>query len=518
MKWAFIHFSFLLALTLIMVGCKVGPNYVRPCTLLPDNFNEDKPGRMVPIANSIADEELVHWWEREFNDQCLNQYMEEALLWNFDLRIALERIYQARANYWVQFTSIFPEIDSDFEATRFRESQSFASSTPPLSIVPATPTKTKGKAPVTPTIPPLAIVPGNISPLHNFFQIGLDMIWQIDLFGKFRRAAQSAYDTWEADIENARGVKITVLSEVASIYVAICYFQTKVDLAKKLVEFNKELLAMSRDRFQSGLANEEEVLTGVAAVENSEAGLNVFEIALKQNIYSLGVLLGRPPEMLVCDFIARRPIPMPSGKIPQTLPAELLRRRPDIASAERSLAAQTELIGVAVADLFPAVSLTGSSSSFAANPLQGANIGFSSDKISKLFNHASRIWGIGTLITWPIFDFGKRYANVKIQKFLTNQAYLTYEKTVVTALQEVEIALSTYFKEEEHFRHFRKQVNADQRTLDLTLDQFQAGLISYTEFVTIKEQWLAAVNLLTDSEQAVATDFISVYKALGGDW
>lgn len=492
----------------MMVGCKVGPNYIEPCTLLPEKFEEERDGRGTPIV----DEDLVHWWERELNDPCLNRYMEETLLYNFDLRIALERIYQSRANYWVQFTALLPEFESDFQATRFKESRSFANQTPTLNIVP-TPVNGMPPAPV-----PFSIVPEKISPFHNFFQIGLDAIWQIDLFGKFRRSAQSALNTWEANVENVRGVKITVLSEVAGIYVNICYFQAKVDLARQLVEYSEELLKMSRERFESGLTNEQEVMTGISALEANKGVLKVLEMSLKQNIYSLGVLLGRPPEMFVCDFVIQRPIPIVSGKIPEMLPAELLRRRPDIASAERSLAAQTEMIGVAVADLFPSVSLTGSSSSFAANPLQGANIGFASDKISKLFNSSSFVWGIGTLITWPIFDFGKRYANVDIQKFLTNEAYLTYEKTVITAIQEVETALSDYFKEEERYESFRREVEADQRNLDLTFDQFQAGLVNYTNLLEIKEKWLSAINLLADSQQALARDFIAVYKALGGDW
>ncbi|PWU05213.1 MAG: hypothetical protein C5B43_03700 [Verrucomicrobia bacterium] len=505
-------FLLLLSLSLVMVGCKVGPNYKEPDTLMPDRFNEDRPGRNV----AITDEDLVHWWEHEFQDPCLNSYMEATLLYSFDLRIALEKIYQSRANFWIQFTSVLPEVDSDFQATRFRQSQSFASSTPPLQIVPVTP---KGKnAPPAPPVPPFAIVPGRISPVHDFFQIGLDVIWQFDLFGKLRRAAVSAYRLWEANIENARGVKITVLTEVATLYVNICYFQEKIDLARLLVKFSEELVAMSRNRFEAGLTNEEEVLTGVAALEENVAALNLLEATLKQNIYSLGILVGRPPEMLLSDFEVKRAIPVASGKIPETLPAELLRRRPDIASAERSLAAQTEMIGVAVADLFPTISLTGSSSSFAANPLQGANIGFSSDKIKNLFKPASKIWGIGTLITWPILDFGKRWANVDVQKFLTNEAYLTYEKTVVGALQEVEVALSNYFTEEERHRHFRIAVGADTRNLDLTLDQFQAGLISYTQVVQVKEQWLTSMNLWTDSQQNLAINFITVYKALGGDW
>lgn len=502
---------FLLSILLMMVGCKVGPNYIEPCPLMPANYNEDKAGRMVPIV----EEDLVHWWEREFNDDCLNRYMEETLLYNFDLRIALERVYQARSNYWVQFTSLLPEFVSDFQATRFKESQSFADRVPPLKVVP---TPVNGIGPPTPSVAPFSIVPGQVSPTRNFFQIGVDAIWQIDLFGKFRRSTQSAYNTWEANVENVRGVKITVLSEVARMYVAICYYQAKVDLGRQLVEYSESIVEMSRSRFESGLADEEEVLTGISAMESNKAALNVLEIALKQNIYSLGVLLGRSPEGFVCDFEIQRPIPIASGKIPETLPAELLRRRPDIASAERSLAAQTEMIGVAVADLFPSVALTGSSSSFAANPLQGANIGFASEKISKLFNTSSFVWGLGTLITWPIFDFGKRCSNIDIQKFLTNEAYLTYEKTVITAIQEVEVALSTYFEEEERNGSFLRQVQADQRNLDLTFDRFQAGLISYMELLDIKERWLASMNLLTDSQEALARDFIGVYKALGGDW
>lgn len=501
-------FIFCLILSFTMVGCNVGPNYVPPCTELPETYNEDRPGRTVPIE----DEDLVHWWEREFNDPCLNQYMEETLLYNFNLRIAVEKVNQARANYWVQFTALLPEFDSDFQATRFKTSRSFASQVPSFQVVP---TPVNG---VTPPAPPFSIVPGRVPSTQNFFQIGLDAIWQIDLFGKFRRGAQSAYDTWEANIENVRGVKITVLSEVASTYVTICYFQSKVDLARQLVEYGEELLAMSQERFQSGLTDEEEVLTGIATLETNRAALHLVEMTLKQNFYSLGVLLGRPPEMLIADFDIKRPMPIASGKIPETFPMELLRRRPDIASAERSLAAQTELIGVAIADLFPSVALTGSSSTFAANPLQGANIGFSSDKISKLFNTSSLVWGIGTLITWPVFDFGKRYANVNIQKFLTNEAYLNYQKTVITAIQETETALSNYFKEEERFINYSKQVQADQRNLDLTFDQFQAGLISYTQLLGVKERWLVSMNLLTDSQEALVKNFIAVYKVLGGDW
>lgn len=479
-----------LGISLLIVGCKVGPNYCVPNTCMPGAFVEDRPER----AEVVGDGDLVHWWVCTFRDEFLNGLMEQALCCNFDLRIAMDKVCQARENYWVQFTSLFPDFEFDFQATRYRTSQSFEANRV---------AKAHGTG---------------IKPTQNFFQIGLDMIWEIDLFGKNQRAAQSAFYAWEATAEDERGVKITVLSEVANTYVMICYFQRKVELAMKLVEFDEGLLAMSRERFQAGLVNEEEVMGALSVAEADKGALTIYESGLKANIYSLAVLLGRYPEELVCDFQICRPIPKACGKIPETLPSDLLRRRPDISSAERTLAAQTEQIGVAVAALFPTISLVGSSSSFAANPLQGANFGFSSDALRKLISAPSRIWGIGALVTLPIFDFGKRCANIEVQKLLTDQAFLTYEKTVITALQEVEIALSKYFNEERRHMHFVNESWADERNLNLVMDQYQAGLVNYTEVLNAREKWLVSANLLTDSEQMLGTDLITIYKALGGDW
>lgn len=479
----------ILVMLLMVVGCRVGPDYCVPDTCMPGAFVEDKP-----CESAVMDEDLVHWWECTFRDEFLNGLMERALSCNFDLRIAIDKVCQARESYWVQFTSLFPEIDSDFQATRFRTSESFEANR-------------------------VAARRGTgIASTQNFFQIGLDAIWEIDLFGKNQRAARSAFFAWEATAEDARGVKITVLSEVANTYVMICYFQRKVELAMRLVEFDEGLLAMARERFQAGLANEEEVMVALSTAETDRAALSVYETGLKSSIYSLAVLLGVYPETLLCDFQICRCIPRACGKIPATLPSELLRRRPDIASAERTLAAQTEQIGVAVAALFPTISLVGSSSSFAANPLQGANFGFSSDMLRKLISGPSRIWGIGALVTLPVFDFGKRCANIEVQKLLTDQAYLTYEKTVITALQEVETALTTYFNEERRYVHFMNQSCADERNLSLVADQFQAGLVDYTQVLNAKEKWLVSANLLADSEQALGTDLITIYKVLGGDW
>ena len=290
--------SLILAVFLALSGCKVGPNYTTPYVAMPDRFVEEQAGDAAARSDesladesladeSLADEDLVHWWKDVFKDPFLDQLMERALGSSFDLAIAVERVLQARANYWVQFASILPAFEMDAQATRFRTSQSFAS---------------------------VAASPVPLSPIQNFFQIGLDAIWQIDLFGKLRRNAESAYDLWEASIEEERGVKISVLSEVASLYVTICYFQTKVDLAEELVQLDEGLVLMSKERFQSGLAGEEEVYESLSAFEADQSALLILQTSLKQNIYSLAVLLGQLPKELLSILLPAGPCPFPLAK------------------------------------------------------------------------------------------------------------------------------------------------------------------------------------------------------------
>jgi len=474
---------------IFLTGCKVGPPYEVPVVPIPSAFVEEKENVIV------TDEELCHWWEDTFKDPLLNQLLEETLESNFDLGIAMHRVYQAKANYWTQFTAILPELDGDFQATRFRTSQSFA--------------ERRVETPVpTPTL----------SPYRNFYQIGLDAIWELDLFGKLRGSAESAFYAFQATCHDMRGVKLSVLSETASTYVRINYYQTKIALSEEIIAFDEELVNLFDVRLNAGLASEEELNLALSTLITDRAAENLYIAGLKANIYALAVLLGRLPESLVELFSTPRKIPESLGKIPTSLTSDLLRRRPDIASAERNLAAQTELIGVALAELFPKISLIGSSSSFAANPLQGANIGFSSDRFRELFKRRSRIWGIGTLITWPVFDFGKRLSVADAEFFLTNQAYLTYRKTVVTAFQEVETALSNYFLEEERLEYYSEQNVIDKRNVDLIFSKYMAGLADYIELFQAKERWLVSSNAVADSQEQLALYLIALYKALGGDW
>lgn len=487
----FIFLSFL-----FLSGCKVGPNYHPPAVYLPEDYIEDQQDKTF----EVEDENLVHWWSI-FNDPFLDLLLDTAIVQNYDYRIAIEQVYQARSQYWVQFTQILPEFDATNVDTRFRVSRAFRTSNDSIANNVAASNATT-----------------TLSPIQNFFQVGLDAIWEIDLWGKFRRAADAAYDLYEASEDEVRGVKITLISEVVNTYAVICSYQKKKDIAEQNLNLDMEIVTLSRSRLEAGLTDQQEVETSLAALEADQAQLTIIEAALKSTIYSLSVLLGNLPETVIGDFLIERPIPQAEGKVPVGLPSELLRRRPDIRAAERQLAAATEHIGVAVADLFPTLSLTGSSSSFAANPLQGANIGYSSDRFNKLFHPEALIWGIGAFITAPIFDFGKRTAAIDVQIALRNQAYYIYQKTVLAALQETEQALEIYFNDEIREKSLYIEAQANWRILVLTKDLFQAGLANYTQVLQAKYIWLASLNTLTDSQQALATDLVAIYKALGGDW
>lgn len=479
----FSPFLFSLGL-LFMTGCKVGPDYHPPNPPMPQSFTEDRGEETF----SISDEDLVGWWNI-FNDPFLDALLEQAICGSFDYRIALEKVYQAKYQYWVQYTQLLPEFIADGQGSRYRASQSFATQ-----------------------------VPGK-TPFHDFFQIGLDAIWEIDLFGKLRRSADASCDLWQATDEEARAVKITVLSQVATTYVTICAFQKKIENQEQFIAFDKDIIDLTRTKYEAGLASEQEIEALVATYESDIAATLLLRTGLRQSIYSLGILLGKNPEDLLGDFQVTRPILDPVGMIvPAGMPADLLRRRPDINAAERQLAAATEQIGVAVAALYPSVSLAGSSSSFASNPLQGANVGYASDKIQNLLKPASLVWGVGTFIQWPILDFGQRIATIKVETSLAKEQYLNYQKTVVTALQEVENALIAYFNDEDRVFALKKQVNASKKSLDLVEDLFEAGLADYLQLLQTRQIWVTALNTLVDSQQAIAIDLINVYKSMGGDW
>ncbi|MCX6995043.1 MAG: TolC family protein [Chlamydiae bacterium] len=466
-------------LSTLVVSCKVGPDYRSPRIVMPCHYSEETP--------ILKEENIATWW-KNFNDPFLNELIQETLSGSFDLRLAMEKVCQSRSEYWTNFTSLFPEIEYAGSSTRSRLSQSVIGSR-------------------------------LLGPVYqDFYLAGFDAVWELDFFGKFRRGVAAAYATWQALDENVRNVKIMVVSEVAKTYTLIRFYQNQLSIAQDIVLLDVELLNQAKELQKSGLSNQQAVENAIAKLESDSSSVIIFKTLFKQSIYSLGILLGRAPETLVCSFNSLKNIPSAFGLIPAGLPSDLLRRRPDIRAAERNLAAATEQIGIAVAAQFPAIALTGSTSSYSANPIQGANIGFASNTLRDLFDPKSLLWGAGGLITGPLIDFGKRSAAVDAQISLRKQAFIFYQQTIIKALQEVEISLVAYFNEEKKLKALEREEAANRKSLELIKDLFDAGLTAHTEVLTSQEKLLNSINTRLRSQSDLAISLITIYKSMGGDW
>lgn len=476
---------------LFLTGCMVGPDYRPPETSMPTEFEEGKE------TFFCTDADLCRWW-KQFEDPLLDQLIEEAAVQNFDYRIALEQIVEARAQYHIQGSYLWPEIDLNASATRSRFSQNVFTTAPAAEelasgSVTSAATTTTGNGVFGP-------------PVQNFFQVGFDAIWELDFWGKFRRGKKAAFDQWEASKFNAQNVLLMVISEVARDYVSIRSLQHQIELAELKVVTDEEQLHLAQVLFNAGLDNEIQVEGLLATLEKDRAAIPVLETSLKQTIYALAVLLGKDPEGFAQQFTEIESIPLGLAKVPAGLPSDLLRRRPDIRSAERQLAAATEQIGIAVSNYFPRISLTGTSYGYEAN------------KLNKWFVSGSRFWTIGPSVSWDLIDFGRTRAQVESANSVQRQALLTYEQTVISSLQDVEGALVAYFEEEKRNVYLADQVAADRRSLQLTEDLYAAGLIDESGVLTALATLIDAETSLIQSDQALTSDLIALYKALGGDW
>ena len=474
-----------------LTGCRVGPTYQEPITPVPDTYQE-------AVCSQVSIEEclnLTKWWD-QWGDPHLHFLLQEVDSHALDYRIALERSIQAKALFWVQFTQLLPNFYATALGSHFRTSQSFAS---------AKAAAAQGAA---------------LSPVQNFFQMGLDAVWELDLFGKLRRSAESAYCQWQATEEEIRGIRIALLSQAASLYIQLRSLQQQQIIYQKRLQIDERLIQLAKIRFASGLTSELETLSYEERIHADRAYFQQLQLSFWQNLYALALLVDELPERIQERFQLEEASPLPS--IPPLLsvvpPFALVRRRPDIRKIERLLAAATENVGVAVADLFPTIALTGSSGSYASNPLQGANAGFSSDHLSQLIQGPSRIWGYGLFVTFPVLDFGSRAARIRDQESVLQQTYLLYQKTVITALQEVEQALSATKWEKLRYTDFTALLGTLEKNVALHSSLFEAGLEDELALRLVEADWLSSQEATITSQANVLLDIIALYKAMGGDW
>ena len=358
-------------------------------------------------------------------------------------------------------------------------------------------------------VPPFKSASGGSSPFgpreQNAFEVGFDASWEIDVFGGVKRDKEAALAQVQAAEEARRDVLVTLLADVARNYVELRAAQRQLQILEQTLRSEQDTLELAKARFEGGLGTELDVARAEGLLAANTAQRPTLERFATEAVYRLGVLLGKDPGAFASELEAPGDIPTVPPEVPLMLPSELLSRRPDLRRAERELAAATARIGVAKADLFPRFSIIG-------------GFGRRSEEAGDLSGGASQFWTFLPRVQWPIFSGGRIRANIRVQDARQEQALRQYEKAVLTALEEVENALSAHTRELRREESLRAAVAANQRALELAMDRYTSGLESFLSVLDAQRSVYAAQDQLVQSERNAVVSLISVYKSLGGGW
>jgi len=482
----------------LMAACTVGPDYQPPDAAVPAHF----AGTAVPAPTDI---ELARWWAG-FDDPMLDGLVTRALRDNLDLQTAASRIREARQQEIVAGAAAWPSVSANAQFSHTHLSQNSLGSFGGIFT---------GAGGTADSVAGAGNASASGLPGFDFntYQLEFDASWELDLFGRTRRAVEAAHDTTTASVWTGRDTQVSLVAEVADTYLALRAAQNRLEINQRDLTRQQDLLDQIRTRATSGLATGLDVRQQETAVAATASALPPLSAEVEVHLHALGVLLGEPPEALLdhagpdgvgLDALGTAPPPRPPA-IPAGLPADLLRRRPDIRAAERQLAAATANIGVAVADYYPNITLT-------------ASPALVSTALSNLLTWGSRNLTVGPGMTWNIFDGGKVKANVAIATEHQRQALLAYRKTVLTALQDVEDALTHCDADRTRQRALARQTDSARAAAELSRAQYRAGLVPLSTVLTTEAALLTAEDTAAQNNASTAQDVVALYKALGGGW
>lgn len=514
----------------LAAGCTVGPDYRPPVTTAPATWHgvaAPLPATR-PTGPTSRPAELVCWWT-SLRDPALDDLIERALASNLDLRLATARVREARAQRGVVAADLWPQADLSASydyaganrntgAKPAGDRQGAAKQAGIAAFNTAVRSLAAGQG-----IDPAAVARaaagqaastiignrmdggGSVSRGSNLFQFGFDASWELDVFGGIRRSVEAADDDIAAAQEDRRGTLVTLLSEVALNYVQLRGSQRRLVIAEENIRAQQDTLDLTRTLNEAGFAADLEVAQARAQLAATQSQVPALERDIQQAIFQLSTLLAMPPTALLAELEAVRPIPPNPPEVPVGLPSDVLRQRPDIRSAERQLAAATARIGVAVADLFPRFSLTGS-------------FGPRSRDVNHLLDGNSLAWSVGPRVNWPVFDGWRIRSNIEVQNARQKQSLVIYEQTVLNAFKEVEQALVAYTKEQVRRRSLAEAVAASQVSTDLSNELYSRGMTAFLNVLESQRALYATQDQLVQSETAVITNLIALYKTLGGGW
>lgn len=467
---------FVFMLITYISGCvTVGPDYIRP------DVEVSKVWKNQSEENINKTEALAQWW-KALGDPKLSELIERTVKNNLDLKKAQASIREARARTGLAKASFFPTIEASGSVTRSRDSENTGGVT---------------------TGTPYAMTPYVTT--TDLYNLGFDASWELDIFGGVRRSVEAAQANLEAGQENMRDVLVTLLAEVAKDYVNVRTYQARIAIAEENLKTQEETYQLTVWRNEAGLSDQLAVQQARYNLENTRSNIPTLRTGLEETMNSIAVLLGEQPGKVHEELSKRESIPVAPQNIAVGVPADILRRRPDIRKAERELASQTAKIGVATADLYPKFTLSGS-------------IGLESISTGNLLSSGSRTYSFGPSITIPIFSGGSTLKNIEIQSALQEQYLIAYRTAILDALKDVENALTAYVQEQKRRQALTDAAAAAREAVKLARDEYQSGLIAFSDVLESERSLLIYEDNLASSEGTVTTNLISLYKALGGGW
>lgn len=453
-------------LPLLVAGCKaVGPDYAAPSSVLPAAWRGSEPA----AAERRPDEALGRWWST-LRDPVLADLVAVAQTNNLDVAQAEARLRKARAERRVSRAGLFPTVDASGSASRSRGSEKAGA--------------------------------GGTSTLY---ENGFDASWELDVFGAKRRAVEAAEASLQASEEDLRDVQVSLVAEVAQEYVSYRAYCARLAITETNLASQTETYAIARWRQQANLVTQLDVDQARLSLEQTRAKIPALRTSRDQAEHQLALLLGLAPGALAGRLVATRPVPATDERIAVGVPADVLRRRPDIRKAERNLAAQTAEIGVAQAARYPTFTLSGS-------------VGLEALRAGDLYAVAARTASGAAKAGWTLFDGGKLKAQVAAEEASRDELLGAYREAVLTALKDVEDALTAFANEQARRRSLADAVEAGRSAFLLARNKYESGLIDFETVLSTQQSLLSAEDSLASSEADAVTDLIQLYKALGGGW
>ncbi len=460
--------SIVMSVTVVASGCKVGPDYLRPAAPVSHEYIDAEDPRLLPEPDPHC-----AWWVA-FNDPALNQLIEATHQQNLTLRAAGMRILEARARLGVARGNKFPQLQEAF-AEYGRVNLSTAT----------------------------AIV----FPVQDFdnWGTGFNAAWELDFWGRFERAIEASEAGLDANVENYDDILVILLGEVARTYVQMRTFEERLRLAEENVRIQKDTLALVQDKFDNGAVSELDVHQARQNLKQTEALMPLFRTGVRQSNNALCTLVGIAPRNLLGELGAGAPIPSTPPTVAVGIPGELLSRRPDVRRAERLLASQSAKIGVATADLYPRIGITGT-------------IQVEAESLSDLFSSNAFAGLIGPGLRWNILNYGRILNSIRAEDAVFQRLAYEYQQTVLNANQEVEDAIVAFLNSQDRVGSLEESVKSAESSLKLVVDQYRLGTTDFNRVFLQQTELVRQQDQLAEARGERAGNLITVYKALGGGW